>query len=219
LGRTPPVVRLVAWIFLLSAFVVAPAANATSLTVHLSIDQDAGLSDAQLSQLIDQVREIWRPAGVDVAAGRYGEPPSPGAATVSLRITWTAPRRESAGPPVLAWVGRPVVGGLKPVLCVSLPGIAELLDPADFLGRPLRQGPGAARQRLIAQAIGRVVAHELGHFLLQSASHTAAGLMRADYSPRDLLGLSLEPFRVTADQLPAVQGAVARLAELQAASP
>jgi hypothetical protein len=197
----------------------ARSERAMGPAVYLSIDQDGGLSARQLKQAIDQASEIWRAAGVGLTAGRYGEASAPGAATISLRITQTSPRRKTEGPPVLAWVGRPIDGRLKPVLCVSRPGIDGLLDGADFLGHPLRQGPGAARQRLVAQAIGRVVAHELGHFLLQSASHTSTGLMRADYSPRDLLGASLEPFRVTAEQLPSVQREVVRLAELQAAWP
>ena len=95
--------------------------------------------------------------------------------------------------------------------------MTELLDRAELLGHPLSHWPRGTRERLIAQAIGRVAAHELGHYLLQSARHSETGLMRPQYSTEELVGPSLARFRLTADQMTAVQRSVARLAKLQIA--
>jgi hypothetical protein len=70
--------------------------------------------------------------------------------------------------------------------------------------------------RLLGQAIGRVTAHELGHFLLQRAVHAREGLLRPQYSTQDLIEPWLQPFQVAAAEMQVVRREVARLARLQA---
>jgi hypothetical protein len=71
------------------------------------------------------------------------------------------------------------------------------------------------QRRLIARAIGRVTAHELGHYLLQTARHENRGLMRASYSSRDLVESALGPFMMaTADQS-VIRQQIAALTRLQ----
>jgi hypothetical protein len=40
---------------------------------------------------------------------------------------------------------------------------------------------------VLSRALGRALAHEIGHYLLGTSRHTARGLMRADFSPLELL--------------------------------
>jgi hypothetical protein len=68
----------------------------------------------------------------------------------------------------------------------------------------------------MAQAIGRVTAHELGHYLLQNAGHQGRGLMRAVYSATELAGAWLEPFQVPIAQRTVVRQEISALARLQA---
>ena len=185
--------------------------------VHIRIDQDGGLPPAQLSEALDQMQRIWRADGVKVTIGRYGEPPIYGGATVSLRLLGTA-ARSIDGATVLAWVSPTEYGTPAPILFVSLQGIRELLEPVEFRGRPLKQRPEALRDRLIAMAVGRAAAHELGHFLRGEGQHTTHGLMRARYTTSDLIGDSLMPFQVPADERVAVRREVTRLAQLQTAA-
>ena len=132
--------------------------------MHVRIDQDGGLPPAQLCEALNQMQRIWRAAGVKVTTGMYGEPPRDSSATVSLRLLGTAARRIEGGT-VLAWVSATESGPPAPILLVSLQGIRELLEPVEFRGRPLKQRPEVLRDRLIAMAVGRAAAHELGHFL------------------------------------------------------
>ena len=185
-------------------------------TVHIRIDQDGGLPAAQLSEAVNQMQRIWRAAGVNVTAGRYGEPHRYSGATVSLRLLRTAARRIN-GSTVLAWVSPTESGAPAPILFVALQGIRELLEPVEFRGRPLKQRPAAIRDRLIAMAVGRAAAHELGHFLRGEREHTSHGLMRARYKTSDLIGDSLVPFQVPADERVVVRREVTRLAQLHAA--
>ena len=162
------------------------------------------------------MREIWSGAGVAIGSGRYGEPSHPDEATISLRILLsTAPRRDGAKL-VLAWVPATGPGRAVPVLLISLPAVTAAVLGADALGQPVAKLTRDVQERLIARAMGRVTAHELGHYLLQNAGHQKRGLMRANYTFSELVGEWLEPFRVPAAERPIVRREVAVLARLQA---
>jgi len=46
--------------------------------------------------------------------------------------------------------------------------------------------PGVVRDRVLGRMTGRVVAHEIGHWLLRSRNHAATGMMRARQTTDDL---------------------------------
>jgi len=54
----------------------------------------------------------------------------------------------------------------------------------------------AISDRDLARALGRVLAHEIGHVLLAAPNHDRDGLMRANFRPRDLLYPNPVPFRL-----------------------
>jgi hypothetical protein len=185
--------------------------------VHLSIDQDGGLSAAQIAVAVDQMQQIWRSAGVTVTASRPGEVHRPDQALASLRVVQFAPPPNARGEPILAWVAMDEAHVPAPALFVSLQTMLALLAHAEFAGYPMRRLTTAVRAELTARAIGRAAAHELGHYLLQRASHRPPGLMRPSYSANDLVGDWLEPFQVAAEQWPTVLTEIAALTRSQRA--
>jgi hypothetical protein len=196
---------------------VAPIARAepARLSVRLSIDQDGGLSVLQLRLAVNEVREIWSDVGVSIAFSRYGELTHPDEATISLRILLMPAPSSGGANRVLAWVTATDSGRSAPLLFVSLPAVTEAVMGAEALGRPVTKLTRDLRDRLIGRAVGRVIAHELGHYILQSARHQDRGLMRANYSSNDLVGSWLEPFRVPTLDGPVVREEIAALARLQ----
>ena len=186
------------------------------LAVRLSIDQDGGLSALQLRLAIDEVRKIWSDAHVAVTSGRYGEPSLPDEATISLRILLMPSPVTDAATRILAWVTPAATGRSAPLLFVSLPTVTEAVMGADAFDLPVRKLTRALRDRLIAQAIGRVTAHELGHYLLQHAGHQDHGLMRPRFVPNELVGDWLEPFKVPNAERLFVRQEIEALARFQA---
>jgi len=198
--------------------VVIPVTRAEPirLAVRLNIDQNGGLSGTQLRLAIEEVGEIWREVGVAVASGQDGDSSRSGEATVSLRILRArAPTGAGADRVVLAWVTAIESGRSAPLLFVSLPAVMEAVMRADALGRPVTQLTRALQDRLIARAVGRVAAHELGHYLLQSAAHEDRGLMRATYSSSELVGQWSDPFKIPTVEWPVFRQEVASLARVQ----
>ena len=58
--------------------------------------------------------------------------------------------------------------------------------------------PEAFTELLVARLLGRSLAHELGHVLLNSRSHEDAGLMRARYRDRDVLSIPTSAYTLNA---------------------
>lgn len=71
------------------------------------------------------------------------------------------------------------------------------------------QWPRSLRNFVLGRIIGRVVAHEIGHWLLQTRDHSSSGLMRAVQQTRELA----DPARVNYTLTPAEIG---RLREIVA---
>jgi hypothetical protein len=185
------------------------------LTVHLSVDQSGGLAPRQLQLAVDEVRKIWSDAHVAVTSGGYGDPSGPGEATISLRILLTLlPVEDDAR--TLGWVTAGANGRSAPLLLISLPAVTGAVLSTQAYDMPVKRLPRELRDRLIAQAIGRVAAHELGHYLLQRAGHDDRGLMRRRYVAAELVGDWLDPFKIPNAELLLVRQEIAALARLQA---
>ena len=181
--------------------------------VHIRIDQDGRLSPQDLRIVIEEIANIWGAAGVRVTSGRYADPVPAGRALISLRIVGEQWQR--GGRTVLGWVTPDVHEQQTPTIFISHSGVRALLARAQFRGRAFTLQPVILRDRLTAQAIGRVAAHELGHYFLQSTHHQERGLMRANYMTTDLVAPSLKPFEIPATGWVALRIEVARLAEAQ----
>jgi len=189
------------------------------LTVHLSIDQSGGLAARQLQLAVDEVRKIWSDAHVAVTSGAYDEPSGPDEATISLRILLTLLPVKDDGQRTLGWVTTGADGRSAPLLLISLPAVTEAVLATEAFDMPVKRLPRGLRDRLIAQAIGRVAAHELGHYLLQHAGHHDRGLMRRRYVATELVGDWLDPFKIGVAELVVVRQEIAALARLQAVQP
>jgi hypothetical protein len=189
-----PVV-LVAVIIALSAAPVYTAQELRQPGVHLSIDARAWLNESQIDTAVDQVRQIWGVAGVTVSAGGYGGSSRPQDARVSVRmLDMPARHRARAGAIVMGWVARAEDGTVGPTMFVSLVGVENVLSRRQFYGVSYLDLPTSLRSRIVAQAVGRVVAHEIGHYLLQSAVHSNKGLMRREFTSAALGDQRIDAF-------------------------
>ncbi|HIE93081.1 MAG TPA: hypothetical protein EYQ83_09520 [Acidobacteria bacterium] len=71
-----------------------------------------------------------------------------------------------------------------------------------------RQGLPHVDDQVYARALGRVLAHELGHLLLRLNGHRDGGLMRPTFSHRSLIARGRGAFRLSADDLHAIRAAL-----------
>jgi hypothetical protein len=152
-------------------------------------------STSILAILKDETESIWRPYGVQVewVDTHVGEVAAEGFSVEAVID------RRSEGPadPDRAVLGRAFVpkdaAGAGPIR-VSFDATERML-----LRRP-SSGPFVG-DRDMGRALGRVLAHEIGHVLLAVRQHDRAGLMRAVFTPVELGSPDREAFRLTRNDL------------------
>jgi len=72
---------------------------------------------------------------------------------------------------------------------LSYENAVTLLEKSDGVVGPTHGMPQLQRETLLARALGRALAHEIGHYLLASKVHTPKGLMMAVHSAYELFGV------------------------------
>ena len=152
-------------------------------------------STAILPILKDETESIWRPYGVQLewVDARLGDVAAEGFSVEAVI------ERRSDGPadPDRAVLGRAFVPK-------DAAGAGPIRVSFDATERMLLRRPWSAHivgEHDMARALGRVLAHEIGHVLLAVRHHDRAGLMRAVFTPAELGSPDRGPFRLTCDGL------------------
>ena len=181
---------------LMLAAMCAPMRATVPPRVAVRVLTGAGTDDRMAAAMFQELVSTWRRVDVDVLLYAEGLNPRP-VATVSLVLSSECPPAALAGS--LGWMrfvtGGDLAGAVPiPTLMVSIAATRALVDGTVYRGGPIFQRPPELRRELLARALGRVAAHELGHYLLGSRQHARSGLMRAQFSPADLVADELSPF-------------------------
>jgi hypothetical protein len=182
---------MVIMLLLRVALVLPPAGPVSAVVLHAAVAEAAG---------------VWAGYGVSIAAV--------GAATdggVVLPVTLI----ESRGLPVHpGWRGAlgalrfTAAGAPTPAITVFVTDIEQCIAGAHVLGAPEWRWPLRLRDEVFGRVLGRVLAHEIGHYLLRSPRHTRDGLMRSEQLIDDLVSPSRSRYMLTAAD-------VARLGEIR----
>jgi hypothetical protein len=167
----------------------------------------AGVSAALVARICAEADAIWRPGGVTFSwrrvaraaapdrRGGDGDQSAPG--TLTLNIGDDPGVVRSHGLP-LGWIVFDTATSPQQEIYLSHANALAMLDDSRPVVGIVEQMPIAQREMLLARALGRALAHELGHYLLASKAHTPRGLMKAMLTAVELFGsddraLRLEP--------------------------
>ncbi|MGE3511056.1 MAG: hypothetical protein AB7N65_19465 [Vicinamibacterales bacterium] len=200
------------------------SAIASAATIlHLVLGPGVVIPDLPLADVWREVRAIWAPH-LQVVTSSSPLAAAAGQLTVELR-TADPVRLESSSPgpsaQAIGWIEF-VNGVPRPVVIVSPARARQLADAVVIHGERVARLPASIRHHLSAVALGRAIAHELGHFLLRSLEHAPHGLMRAGLRPQDVVVVGGSRFRLMPDEqrrLTALLAAVPQRAALHAILP
>ena len=153
--------------------------------------------------LIEEATEIWRATGVAIDWQPGGGVCEPGRCVRAMVVRGRARERTDQARTVGELV-RLEGGG------------AALLVSVDEGERIVRAAPGQ-RPRVallegdpLGTVLGRAVAHELGHYLLDTGTHASRGLMRARFEPGEFTDLRSRAFALDSEAVAWVRARVAR---------
>jgi hypothetical protein len=145
---------------------------------------------------MEEVTRIWAACGVDVRAPHADEPGRAGAVRLAVRL---ADREVRPVPPEPLGSVRFIDGVPEPRVALYLDAIARFVSGASLNDHPYSDWPIALQDATLGRAVGRVLAHEIGHFLLCSRDHTAKGLMRSAQILTDLVSPDWRRFALSAE--------------------
>jgi hypothetical protein len=150
----------------------APPQTHVALTFGMSPPPAAVIRTA-----VDEAAAIWSPyhVAIDQALPCASAPDEATVISVSMGAS------SAAGQPYPSNIGAirfSEDGTPDPVVTVYFDLLKRFLAGVRFVLMPEYRWPPALRERILGRGLGRVIAHEIGHYLL-GARHAPTGLMRA----------------------------------------
>jgi hypothetical protein len=180
------------------------------VNVRLQVDRSIR-SRVIPADLKNETEALWRPYGVHL---EWTDSPAPGAAPSGLSLEVILERRIIDEPGLPKWA---TVLGLASVRrnAPSVRPIRVSLDATESvlaLRRVSRTSAGwIVDDHDLGRALGRVLAHEIGHLLLGAPYHDDVGLMRAVFRPDELAEADRTSFRLTCNGVARLRGRIGLL--------
>jgi hypothetical protein len=207
-----PLFRSVPSALLGVAIVMAP-----DTPVNLVVDVSAlsTIPARQFRAMTREVSAVWRPYGVSLtwsvsAATTIGAGTERPITVVREQMPDASRRTRMPRLGSVTFVSGSVLAEASVALLVE--AIERLVEEAPWGNRRVVEWPSAVRDELVGRALGRVLAHEIGHYLLAWRAHTSEGLMRADFREDLLVDPDRRAFQISPAMIPRLN---ARLAQLR----
>jgi hypothetical protein len=175
-----------------AALAARPLVTTPPVVVGVTVVSD--ISPTQVTRALREAADIWRAAGVEVVWQR-----NDGAVAAKPSVLVTIGNWRGKGMSVdkkmpLGWIVF-TDGAPEHEIYVSYTNAELLLDESRGSVRP-GQMPRAERETMLGRAMGRAMAHELGHFLLASSAHSAHGLMQAQRTATEFFSTDRSRFEL-----------------------
>jgi hypothetical protein len=204
-----PLTSIILTAYLLSASGATAPAPPENLTVHVNVSFDESIrSQAIKNAAMDEAAAIWKQYGVELQFAATGAHP---ALSLDVMVERSSRRSNHDGEPTV--LGHTMVSAGRTAqapLRISYDAVTELLDSQRG------QNP-LLHDYALAAALGRVVAHEIGHVLLGTPTyHDADGLMRTTFFPDDLARPERSRFQLAHHSVVRLRMRIAELSEAQA---
>ena len=163
-----------------------------ALSVCLTLSHVVAVAARRETAVLQEVDAIWRPMGVAVRLGRRSDNPCD--RLIAVRSDLEAVPEDASVETALGWV--PFVEGRARQLVYLRVSRARTMIYAVSPGKR----SGGMTDLLVAKLLGRSLAHELGHVLLNSRDHDTTGLMRSLYRAQDVLRDPPDAYTLDAQQ-------------------
>lgn len=161
----------------------------------VSISSSADVSPNLVDRVVAETNAIWKSAGVTL---QWRRDDASREALLDVMIGRERGAAHAYDAP-LGWItfesGRP-----QPHLYLSYANAMTLFESARGVVGLISQMPILERETFLGRALGRALAHELGHYLLELRTHTTAGLMKANFTAAEFFTADTGHFSITKAQ-------------------
>jgi hypothetical protein len=191
----------------------AAALEASPRPVIVTVVVAPTISVSLVTRVLGEAGVIWRAAGFTLVWHRLPEEavsvPAVASsvrvaapATATLRVVIGGDRgiiRNDPNVKTLGWIIFEA-GSPQQEIYISYANATALFEASQEVVGRISSKTIAEREMLLGRAMGRALAHEIGHYLLASKIHTAKGLMQAKRGAAELFSPPRSGFQLLADE-------------------
>jgi hypothetical protein len=173
---------------------VATVHAASPVRLHVTYERASSVAAPIRAGAIREAAQIWAPYGItiDEDVTHLDE----GASALVL-VVFDLNHLTGEGEHGLGTIRFATDGIPDSTVTLYYGALIRLVTGSQPIATDARQWPAALRDQIIARALGRALAHELGHFVLRSPHHAPSGLMRARQHASALADPSRKAFVLT----------------------
>jgi hypothetical protein len=145
--------------------------------IVLAFPDSTAIEATVVRQAVAEATAIWAPYGLTFSGTNTRELID--GEVMQLAVGMANAHGRSHAPIVLGNVVFRPDGAPEPRITLFLDDVREFTSGSRVGGTEEWQRPRLLREQILGRVLGRVLAHEVGHYVLRSRQHTAAGLMRS----------------------------------------
>lgn len=176
------------------------------VSIEVQMQTQVAWGSTEWQDFTGEVEHIWAPYGLTLCWTQRANPCAGWGPHLTVVITDDLPptaRSARLLQPVLGRIlfddGRPRTG-----IALSMTAARWLVTQARVGDERLQGWPSGTWEALVPRVLGRALAHEIGHYVLQSRGHTRRGLMSPTFRPYEVTFGPTSWFRLTPDAVSAL---------------
>jgi hypothetical protein len=145
-------------------------------TLRLTFDAARIVSPAVRANAIKEAARIWKRYDVSLLTEEDAQCVS---ADAAVTVTIDVGHDPASGATGLGAIQFASDGTPASYIVLNYDAVKRIATSAPFMGLHPALWPSGLREEIVARALGRALAHEIGHYLLRSPHHASSGLMQA----------------------------------------
>ena len=147
--------------------------------VRLRMYNQTRLDESVFVNILDIANRIWTPYGVSVEAATSVD-------AITVVVSPGTMRGTTDAAPIAVGDTLFTEGHATPYIHLWLGGAEVLARNSESDGQSFTMKPVAERDGILLRMLGVALAHELGHYLLDTSRHSSAGLLRQTMAAREM---------------------------------
>ncbi|HEU4938551.1 MAG TPA: hypothetical protein VFT39_19000 [Vicinamibacterales bacterium] len=147
--------------------------------VHVRMYNQTRLNESVLANIVEVTNRIWEPYGISIETGTRTD-------AITVVVSPGTMRDAVDGAPIAVGDTLFTEGHATPYIHLWLGGAESLARDSQSDGQPFTRRAPLERDAILLRMLGVALAHELGHYLLDTSRHSSAGLLRQTMAAREM---------------------------------
>ena len=161
--------------------------------VHVRMYNQTRLNESVLANIVEVTNRIWEPYGISIETGTRTD-------AITVVVSAGTMRDAVGGAPIAVGDTLFTEGHATPYIHLWLGGAESLARDSQSDGQSFTLKPPVERDAILLRMLGVALAHELGHYLLDTSRHSSAGLLRQTMAAREMQQPNPARLRLTRQQ-------------------